>query len=181
LTGAGAEVRAVRLRTDSPLVVTASHNGQANFIVDLVSRGGGGEQNLYNEIGSYSGQVAVADAFAGRYRVKVEADGAWSLRFDQPVPSDQAKTLPGKISGQGAKVVPARSEEDFDPVIRAKHRGQANFIVDLIGYGELTGSQNLYNEIGNFKGETLVPGGLAAGSYLLQVMADGAWTIRFSK
>jgi hypothetical protein len=40
-------------------------------------------------------------------------------------------------------------------VIRATHRGEAIFIVDVFGYGEETsGSENLFNEIGNFKGET---------------------------
>jgi hypothetical protein len=39
LTGFGSEVKNLRLRTDGPLVVTGTHQGQSNFIVDLVRRG----------------------------------------------------------------------------------------------------------------------------------------------
>jgi hypothetical protein len=174
-------VKSLRLRTDGPLVVSGGHQGQANFIVDLVSRSGGGSENLYNEIGNFNGETLVEETATGHYRVRVEADGAWTLRFRQPVPSDSAKRLPGTVRGDGAQVVPVRSSEDLQPVIRATHRGEANFIVDLVGYGEETsGSENLFNEIGNFKGETLLDD-LPAGDYLLHVQADGHWTLRFRR
>jgi hypothetical protein len=168
----------VRLREDSPLVVTAQHNGSSNFIVDMVGRGGAGEFFLFNEIGSYGGQVAVQDATAGQYRVSIDADGSWVLRFEQPVPTSKAQTIPGSISGRGATVVRLRSSEDLEPIVRARHRGQSNFIVDLIGYGDLDGSIFLFNEIGTFQGETLADA-MPAGDYLLAVQADGPWTIRF--
>jgi hypothetical protein len=84
LRGSGSKVLPVRLTEDSPLVVTARHSGSSNFIVDLVGSGGTGDIFLFNEIGSYRGQVANADAVAGRYRARIDADGSWTLRFEQP-------------------------------------------------------------------------------------------------
>ncbi len=178
--GAGQQVKAVRLRTDGPMVVTASHRGQSNFIVDLVPRGGGDSENLYNEIGDFKGQALVEDAASGRYRLRVEADGPWTLRLSQPLPSDDAKKLPGRLSGRGAKVVRVRVDRDTQPTVKATHRGDSNFIVDIVGYGDqVSGSENLYNEIGNYRGETLMDE-LPAGDYLVNVQADGRWSLRFS-
>jgi hypothetical protein len=181
LTGFGSRVRTVRLSADSPLVVTGSHQGQSNFIVDLVGRGQtSGSENLFNEIGNFSGQTAVEEAASGRYRVKVQADGPWTLRFAQPVPSPGAKKLPGTLRGNGAKVRAVSTTEDLQPVITGTHRGEANFIVDIIGYGDTSGSENLFNEIGRFNGETLLEE-MPQGDYLVHVQADGPWTLRFTR
>jgi hypothetical protein len=158
-------------------VATAFHNGQSNFIVHLV--GAGTDEGLFNEIGAYSGQAAVADVRPGRYRVAIQADGAWTLGFAQPTPPRGAKLIPGTISGHGARVVAIRSTRSMQPIVTATHRGQSNFIVHLIGYGTTTGEEGLFNEIGNYHGQTLVSS-LPRGSYLLSVQADGAWAIRFT-
>jgi hypothetical protein len=175
--GSGSSVESVRLTEDSPLVVTGEHNGSANFIVELRGRGGA-DYLIFNEIGSYRGQFAVGDILAGRYRAAVDADGSWTLRFEQPVPSARAQAIPGRITGRGARVVPIRSSADLEPIVTARHRGEANFIVEVIGYGDVTGTILLFNEIGQFKGETLADP-MPAGDYLLAVQADGAWTLRF--
>jgi hypothetical protein len=179
LKGNGATVESIRLRADSPLVVTGRHSGSANYIVELVPRGGGDSVLVFNEIGSYSGQAAVSNISRGRYRVRVDADGAWSLRFTQPVPTPKAKQIPGTVKGEGAKVIPIQVADDLQPVVTARHRGQANFIVTLIGYGDLSGELLVFNEIGNFDGETLIDD-LPAGDYLLYVQADGSWRLKFA-
>jgi hypothetical protein len=179
LKGSGAQVESLRLAADSPLVVTAEHRGSSNFIVELLGRGGGGQHFLFNEIGSYSGQAAVAEISRGRYRVKVDADGTWTIRFEQPVPTGRAERVPGSVRGSGAKVVRMRSDRDLQPIITGTHRGQSNFIVSLIGYGELTGEILVFNEIGNFKGETIADE-MPAGDFLLYVQADGRWTLKFT-
>ncbi|MGI8479175.1 MAG: hypothetical protein ACR2M2_04870 [Gaiellaceae bacterium] len=179
IRGSGSRVVNVRLAADSPLVVTGTHRGSSNFIVDLVGRGGGGEFFLFNEIGTFSGQMAVEEATRGRYRASVQADGTWVIRFEQPEPPENAKRIPGTIKGTGAKVVPVRSTEDLQPVVTGRHRGQSNFIVDLVGYGDLEGSLFIFNEIGVFQGETLADE-MPAGDYLLYVQADGPWTIKIA-
>jgi len=64
-------------------------------------------------------------------------------------------------------------------VVTATHRGQSNFAVYLIGYGDTTGETLLFNEIGNFNGQTLVEH-MPAGSYLLHVEPTAVWSIRFA-
>jgi hypothetical protein len=177
ISGRGSRVVTIRLVRNSPLVVTGIHNGQSNFIVRLV--GAGTSETLFNEIGAYGGQTAVADIRADRYRVAVQADGGWTLGFAQPTPPRTARLIPGTITGHGAKVIAIRSTRSLQPVVTATHRGQSNFIVRLIGYGTTTGEEGLFNEIGNFRGQTLIES-LPRGSYLLYVQADGAWTIRFT-
>jgi hypothetical protein len=182
--GSGSKViRDVRFETDAPLVVTGTHSGFANFIVELVPRGGGEFDStlLFNEIGKYDGQVAVGEFTTGQFRVSVDADGSWTLKFEQPEPSGDEKKIPGTIKGEGAKVVQIVSEEDLQPIVIGKHTGgESNFIVEVIGYSDLSGSILLFNEIGRFDGETIADE-MPAGNYLLAVVADGSWTIKFER
>lgn len=180
LRGSGKVVESVRLETNTPVVVTARHTGQSNFIVDLV--GHGAHEFLFNEIGNYDGQAAIeTELRRGKYRVAIDADGSWTLKFEQPVPKPDAKSIPGTLSGRGARVIPIRSDEGLQPVVRGTHKGPSNFIVDVIGYGDLTGYFNLFNEIGRFKGEVLADEEMPPGDYLVWVQADGPWTLKFGR
>jgi hypothetical protein len=178
LNGSGSKVESIRLEARSPLVLRASHNGSSNFIVELV--GPGANELLINDIGQWEGQVAFAEARPGRYRVPIDADGQWTLRFEQPVPKANDKTIPGTVSGSGPEVIPLQSDVDLQPIVIGRHMGQSNFIVDVIGFGTLKGSTLVFNEIGSFRGEELIDD-LPAGDYLLAVDADGSWTIRFRR
>jgi hypothetical protein len=157
--------------------VAATHRGSSNFVVRLV--GEGLTELVVNDIGNYSGQLAVRDVVAGRYRLQVDADGPWTIRLTQPVPTPKAKRLPGAISGSGPKVVQVQTDDDLQPIVDVSHRGTSNFVVYLIGYGDTSGSELLVNEIGSYSGQTLVDE-MPAGSYLIAVDADGAWTVKFS-
>ena len=68
----------------------------------------------------------------------------------------------------------------MQPVVSATHRGQSNFIVRLIGIGSVSGIEYVFNEIGNYRGQTLIDT-MPRGNYLLAVEADGYWTIRFTR
>lgn len=177
--GSGAQVKTIRLKADAPLVVEAEHTGSSNFAVQLV--GQGLDDLLFNEIGSVSASVVVAEAVKGKYRLDVDADGQWRLRLTQPSPKAGAKVLPGVVEGSGSTVIPVRLDQTMQPVVRAKHQGESNFVVSLIGYGGLVeGEELLFNEIGNYSGETLTYSELPAGDYLLEVYAPGGtWTLRF--
>jgi len=177
ISGHGSRVVTIRLARNSPLVVTGFHNGQSNFIVRVV--GSGTNAYVFNEIGVYRGQAAVPDIKAGRFRVAVQADGSWTLGFAQPMPPRKARLIPGTISGQGARVVAVRSTRHMQPIVTATHRGESNFIVQMIGYGNTSGQAYVFNEIGNFHGQTLMDD-LPRGTYLLYVQGDGPWTLRFS-
>jgi hypothetical protein len=68
----------------------------------------------------------------------------------------------------------------MQPVVTGVHRGRSNFIVHLIGYGNLSGTEYVFNEIGRYRGQTLLDS-MPRGSYLVWVQADGAWTLRFTR
>jgi hypothetical protein len=161
--------------------VTARNTGSSNFVVQLVGRGpaGGTEDLLFNEIGSYAGQTAFADAKAGPYRVSVESDGNWVLYFQQPIATGTERHILGMASGSGARVIPVRADHDLQPIVTATHTGKSNFVVELIGYGDTSGEALLFNEIGHFRGQTLADD-VPQGSYLLAVQADGNWSVRFT-
>jgi len=176
LKGTGSKVRTINLEADTPLVVTGSNSGSSNFIVELLP----GPELVFNEIGPYSGQAAIAEITSGRYRVKVDAEGSWSLKVEQPVPASDAKMIPGRVKGKGAKVIALQVRSEIQPVVTATHHGESNFIVELIGYGDLSGEVILFNEIGNFNGQTITDDSLPTGGYLLYVQADGSWSLSFT-
>jgi hypothetical protein len=43
----------------------------------------------------------------------------------------------------------------MEPIVTGRHRGQSNFVVEVIGYGDVQGTILLFNEIGRFRGETI--------------------------
>ena len=67
----------------------------------------------------------------------------------------------------------------MQPIVTGIHRGQSNFIVHLVGLS-FSGEEFLFNEIGNYRGQTLIDD-MPRGNYLLAVQADGLWSIRFTR
>jgi hypothetical protein len=178
--GQGAEVKKIELEADSPLVATGTHSGgSSNFIVELIPSGGEDSILLFNEIGSFKGQAAFDEISAGSYRLKVDADGAWKVTLEQPVPEGDEKDLERTFGGSGADVIRVQVLSEIQPTVHGKHTGEANFIVELIGYGDLSGSILVFNELGKFQGDTVTES-LPAGTYLLNVQADGKWTLSFT-
>lgn len=178
LRGVGKRVLSVSIARRDPVVVSATHTGNSNFIVHLVR--GANTEYLINDIGPFKGQALLEEATPGRYRVVVDADGAWVLKFAQRL--TPAKRIPGFLTGAGTRVIAVRATSQLQPVVTARHRGQSNFIVHLVGYGRQYGyTEYVFNELGNFKGQTLIEA-LPAGTYYVAVDASGgSWSIRFSR
>lgn len=64
----------------------------------------------------------------------------------------------------------------------AKHRGTSNFIVHLVGYGSQYGHTDyVFNEIGNFKGQTLIDDVPAGTDYVAVDAFGGSWSLRFTR
>ena len=159
-------------------MVEASHSGGSNFVVSVV--GNGVDELMVNEIGSYSGTVAMENLLRGRYRMSIQADGSWSIRYRQPQPRGGEPGILRTFQGSGSDVIQVRSPEDLQPIITARNTGDSNFVVQLMAYGdEVTGSELLFNEIGPYSGETLTD--IPRGDYLLAVQAAGSWSIRFKR
>jgi hypothetical protein len=82
------------------------------------------------------------------------------------------------ISGRGKTATKAFTVDGGMTVMRFQHRGQSNFIVDLLtSRGEQVG--NLVNEIGTTNGST--GQALDSGRYLFNIEADGPWSIRIEQ
>lgn len=81
---------------------------------------------------------------------------------------------PQTLQGRGSSSMQRFSTGGGITIIRASHRGAENFIVQLRDSGGEEVGASLFNEIGNFDGSTAV--GLPAGTYIVEVDADGAWT-----
>jgi len=171
-------------RLDSGLIrCSYTHDGQSNFMVDLLDSQGNYVALLSNEIGACEGSSADSIRSAGDYVLSVTADGNWTFSCEatgpvvQPPPEEPNVIL--EFSGHGNEATqPFRLDSGL---IRFSytHDGQSNFMVDLLD------SQGNYvallsNEIGACEGSS-AHGIRAAGDYLLDVMGDGNWTITLTQ
>lgn len=179
-SGSGSRVHDVTLTIDSPAVVSGTHTGTSNFIVKLVAPQDTFGDLLFNEIGSFAGETVSDKNTPGPYKLEVQADGAWTIRITQPLPNDAAATIPSTFQGTGQKVIPILVPQDMQPTVTGSHNGTSNFIVLLNGYGDSKGYASLlFNEIGQFQGQRLIAS-LPANPYLLEVDADGVWSLTFA-
>ncbi|WP_206448096.1 TM2 domain-containing protein [Agrococcus sp. KRD186] len=147
-------------------IVTSSHNGSANFIVQVLDASNGSTGDLLvNTIGAYSGTAVYGvSAFGEGVRLQVTADGAWELTI---APVASAPELAASGSGDGVFLYGGDAG-----AAALTHDGAANFIVqqhsdDFLAMGLLV------NDIGAYTGT--VP--IGAGPSVVTVMADGNWTI----
>ena len=170
------------------LALVASHGGQRNFVVELVSGSGNRELSI-NTIGTYAGARAHtvhADQLfglaPGPHRVQVQADGSWSLKLQQEFPG-AGKPPPIDQQGSGDDVVRWLLFREGQYVLTASHQGRRNFVVELVK-SDGSNTSLLVNDIGTYSGQTLiqVQRGLFGlypdpGLYALVVQADGSWTV----
>src|SRR5205823_2605974 len=154
----------------SPLVATARHAGTGAFSVQLEPAGGAAGTTLFQRVGHYFGQTLLAQPQPGRYRVRVEANGPWSLRLEQPQPMATARPIPGRFTGTGSRVIPTQAANAVRAEITGQHQGRFAFRVTLVGYGTTAGTLSLFDRSGRFQGQTVTE--IPAGPYLLAVQAD---------
>ncbi|MFF9196826.1 hypothetical protein ACF09L_16630 [Streptomyces sp. NPDC014779] len=148
----------------------------ANFIVELLDSSGQTKDVLVNAIGSYDGSKAVG-LDAGRYRLNVTADAAWSITITQPR-NERAAKLPQTYKGKGDQVV-GPFDADHAVEMQGAYKGQSNFIVVVLDAAGAV-QDAAFNEIGSFDGSTVAQM-LGGGPYFVNVTADGSWTLRLSK
>lgn len=158
-------------------IVRASHRGESNFIVRLLTPSGqnlGG--SLFNVIGAFDGATAVGLPF-GDYLLEVEADGPWTFVIEQPRP-DAAPPLPVSYAGRGMSVVGPFQGNGGGARFALTHSGAENFIVRTITVAG-DESSTIANEIGPYQGDTVE--GLDVVVYYLVVEADGQWTAQVTR
>jgi hypothetical protein len=160
---------------DGLLMVAAVHQGTSNFVLQLYDASGARSGLLVNAIGDYEGG-RLAQVEAGTHTLEVKASGPWRIRYQQP--SATAAGTPPPLEHRATGDLPLGPIHLSAGLLRASftHSGRGNFVVFLYqADGRRAGL--LVNAIGDYSG-TIAQQIRAAGSYYLDVMAGGEWTIK---
>ena len=167
LKGHGDKVVKLDLDADYVHIADITHQGRSNFVVSALDGSGTMLDLLVNEIGGYAG-VRLLDVRRTPAALKVQADGAWTITIKV---AQKAPRWSGRGSGKGAAVLVVDGGAVTGlTTVTITHQGRSNFAVFAYGDGVY---DLLVNEIGSYSGEVVVP----SGTVLLDVQADGAWTI----
>lgn len=151
---------------DSIGIATMTHSGRANFAVWSLDANLEQSGLLVNEIGNYSGTVPFNLEFGEQITAfEISADGAWTVTL-RDVLSVREAPQGASTTGQGDDVLVYRGDATVADI---SHTGSSNFAVWSFG----DRSDLLVNEIGAYTGQVR----WQAGAALIQVSADGAWTI----
>lgn len=151
-----------------------THSGTSNFSITLMDSDGQTVELLVNEIGKFDGSKAVGIEKKGEYVLDISANGKWTVDITQPRPNSpqsEAQTFTG--TGQQATLI--FNLDKGLKTFKMKHSGKSNFSVVLMDK-KGNNIELLVNEIGTFDGSKAV-GIDRSGLYLLDVAADGEWTI----
>lgn len=168
-SGSGSEVVMLEpLGDDGFFFATVTHQGSSNIALWSVDENGQDLDLLVNDIGNYQGQVAL-NFSEDPAAIRVEADGDWSIDL---VHLSEAPRWDGETTYEatGDSIVIVDGVADGLTPVTLTHQGESNFAIWAWGesYPDL-----IVNDIGVYDGTTLLPD----GSLVLQVEADGTWTI----
>lgn len=158
------------------LKVELRHDGSSNFIVWLKNSAGEKEKLFANEIGTYDGNRYFG-VTPGDYLLDIQADGQWNITLRQPRPQDP-DPAPVTFSGDRDNATAFFETGQRLLEVEMSHAGSSNFIVWLY---DADGNQvmNFANVIGDYQGSRYF--NPDPGVYVLDVVADGAWTIDISE
>ena len=156
-------------------IFTMTHQGQRNFIVGLIDSSGKDVNPVVaNSIGPSEVSKAVNIPKKDDHLLNVNADGPWTIEVNQPRPSSAPATTSFDGSGDAATSLFELSSGLH--TINMSHQGERNFIVALLDKNGKAVDPVVANEIGvaNPSKAVRVP---KEDIYLLNVTADGPWTI----
>lgn len=178
ISGAGDGVPSLKA-IDEPVIITLTHDGSSNFIVQPVGRDGEDGLTWVNEIGPYSGTTfQTMSGFIASFDKKnpivaadVMADGNWTMQIRKLKAAPKKKLKRG--AGSGDAVIRFPKPTKGLTRMTLTHNGDSNFIVQPIDRKGDDGI-SMVNEIGQYRGTVRVP----AGTKYLWVIADGEWSYR---
>jgi hypothetical protein len=178
LTGSGPEATRPFQLESGLTVIQMKHQGNANFIVDLLDENGNSvaPMGVVNVIGPFQGSTPVQIKRSGQYLLDVQNAGNWQIVVRQPRVESAPKVT--TFYGNSAKATQLFELSGGLHRVEMTHQGDANFIVDLLDEnGASVLPIGLVNEIGPFDGSRAmtVPDD---GIYLFWVEANGPWTTK---
>ncbi|MGP5640663.1 hypothetical protein ACTXPS_14605 [Brachybacterium tyrofermentans] len=167
-TGSGSDVVMLDPLGEAVFYAEVTHDGTGNVALWSVDGNGQDIDLLVNEIGNYSGQVAI-NFSEEPSALRVEADGDWTITFHH---LNEAPRWDGSdtYEATGDSLVIVDGVADGLTPVTLTHAGESNFAIWAWGKSS---PDLIVNEIGRYDGTTLLPD----GSLVLQVDADGPWTI----
>lgn len=152
------------------VLITATYEGDSNFIVYPVDGSGKRGFSWFNEIDSWSGRVFQGSVTKPWAAFAVETTGDWTVTIS---PLSTAKVVnPKSYSGSGADVIKFSKASKGLKKLTVTHDGESNFFVRPINSKGRQGF-SLVNEIGEYNGTTLLPN----DTLYLAIIGDGNWTI----
>ena len=173
LTGSGQKATEKFTLTKGLAIFKMDHKGSSNWAPKLLDSQGNDVELLANEIGVFAGSKAVGIEGEGEYLLDVTASGNWTITIEQP----RANSAPfdKTFNGKGQMTTSLFSLEEGLATFKMSHKGDSNWapiLLDKNGrHVEL-----LANEIGIFDGSKAVRIN-ESGIYLIDITANGTWTI----
>jgi hypothetical protein len=165
--GRGNKVLKIRKPEDGAILATFTHKGSANFAVFTLDDGNQESDLLVNTIGRYSGTVLLDDQGTETSKLKITADGSWTLTLKALA---RARHISTTAKGTGDDVLiyggPAAT-------LKFASRGEGNVAIFWITED---GGDLLVNDIGHYSGESA----LTDGPGVLSIKVDGPWTAKIT-
>jgi hypothetical protein len=168
-SGTGDDIIDLSGLPETPLLLTLSHQGNGNFIIQAYDADNNLKDLIVNTIGDYQGRRALNLFGETPARLSVKADGPWSIKIDD---ISKAPTLevPGKIEGNGDDVILLTGGKP--DTISLSHQGQGNFIV-VAHEADGLFPNLVVNEIGKYEGKNLI----STKTDIIEIQADGPWSM----
>lgn len=150
------------------------HEGEEPFTVDVQTTEGRSVATLVEAEGAASGSRYLG-LEEGRYVLAVEAGGSWRLRYSAPM-HEIGDALPVSYEGAGPTAVePPFEVQGGDVTFDYRHDGEEDFVVDLVDVDTGEVAATVADTSGQTEGTTEED--LEGGIYVLDVEADGEWTV----
>ncbi|WP_143162581.1 hypothetical protein [Couchioplanes caeruleus] len=158
--------------TDSLLMTTSWTGADGNITIYALSPDGDEDDLLVNAIESYSGQALFNPQGSEVAGLKIEGGGSWTVKLASLTTAKRWNGS-GTYSGKSDGVVNVASSFDpLDSIEFVSTNSDSN--VTMYAYDSDGDADLVVNDIGNFKGEHLVPN----DSVLFVINSDGRWTIK---
>ena len=168
LTGTGSGDVAFSIPDGASGLATITNEGTGPFIVWTVAADGARNDQIVNTIGDFAGTL-LFDENKHSTTFSVESDGDWSIEVKR-VPLARTWDASERLVGDGPDVILVVPPTVSDATMTVRYDGTSNFAVAVYAS---RGKQKLLNVVGPFNGPMPLP----AGSSVIEVEADDAWSI----
>jgi hypothetical protein len=159
----------------APAIITVSIRGSSTYGVTLHVDSRDWDANLAGGAGRYLYEGVHFSECLETGHLEIRASGGtWTVQVE---PLTAAPSIPasGRFEGEGDTVLVDSSPPTSPFVVSFTHEGEHNFAVEAWNG---TGYALLANAVGPYEGSTV---GVAAGTAIYDITADGTWTLEIER